>query len=321
MLNLVQGARLKLRLFFKLISTKMLDMLKIKIGNYFLKLWAFFLISTFDVHAQNYLVPKNQAYETRSGFHFSYNQGSKVCNWLSYTITSDDVKGTEVYSKTYHKDSAIKVCPTEDMYEGYAYVKGQLKPSSASRNSPQEMFEVYNMINVAPMEINLSKGYWRIMNNMISGWAVTFDSVFVIKGPIFEKKKPETIGGGKVSVPDKFFIVVLVKNGLDLGAIGFILPNNNDSSSVQKCSMPVDSVEAITGYDFFSELPDYLEYFVEESIDPNVWKDKSTSYMLKSKYVKQSRCVATEKSGKRCEVKTECVTQNCWKHGCDIKSK
>ena len=72
---------------------------------------------------------------------------------------------------------------------------------------------------------------------------------------------------------------------------------------------------------FFSELPDYLEYFVEESIDLNVWKDKSTSYMLKSKYVKQSRCVATEKSGKRCEVKTECVTQNCWKHGCDIKSK
>jgi endonuclease G len=280
------------------------------------------LIFSFPSLAQNYLVPKNQAYHTRSGYSFSYNQGNKVCNWLSYTLTSNDVKGSKSpKNKIFHKDSIIKVCPTEDMYDGYSFVKGQFKPRSASRNSFKEMREVYNMINVVPMNINLSKGYWRIMDNMISGWAVIFDSVFVIKGPIYEKIELEKVGSGKIKVPSKFFIVVLVKNGLDLGTIGFILSNNNKPNNLQNCSKSVDSVELITGYDFFSELPDYLEVFIEESYEPEIWKDKSNSFQLKSKYVELAKCVAVEKSGKRCEMKTLCVTQNCWKHGCDLKSK
>ena len=296
-------------------------MLDIKFDNITLNYLVLFLAFSFHIHAQNYLIPRNQAYETRSGYNFSYNQGNKVCNWLSYTLTSDDVTGSEAPGKTFFKDSSIQVCPTEDMYDGYAYVKGQFKPNSASRNSSEEMNQAHNMLNVVPMDINLSKGYWRIMNNMISGWAITFDSVFVVKGPLYEKKQSEMIGGGKISVPDKFFIVVLVKNGLDLGAIGFILPNNNDSNSIQKCAMSIDSVEVKTGYDFFADLPEYLEVFVEEEINPDLWKDKSVSYNLKSSYVKSSQCVAVNKSGERCEMETTCVTQNCWKHGCDMKSK
>jgi len=278
------------------------------------------LTLSFPICAQNYLAPKNQEYQTRNGYIFSYNQGNKVCNWLGYTLTSSDVAGDQYFRKTFFRDSIIKVCPSEDMYDGYAYEKGLLKPRSASRNSVNEMNDVHNMLNVVPMDIHFSKGHWRIMDNMISGWAIIFDSVFVIKGPIYEKEKSETIGSRKIRVPDRFFTVVLVKNGLDLGAIGFVLSNSSDLKSLQNCSMPIDSVELITGYDFFSELPEYLEVFVEESIDPNIWKDKSASYQLKSNYVEISQCVATEKSGKRCEIQTLCVTRNCWKHGCDIRS-
>lgn len=278
------------------------------------------LTFSFPICAQNYLAPKNQEYQTRNGYIFSYNQGNKVCNWLGYTLTSSDVAGDQYFRKTFFRDSIIKVCPSEDMYDGYAYEKGLLKPRSASRNSVNEMNDVHNMLNVVPMDIHFSKGRWRIMDNMISGWAIIFDSVFVIKGPIYEKEKSETIGSRKIRVPDRFFTVVLVKNGLDLGAIGFVLSNSSDLKSLQNCSMPIDSVELITGYDFFSELPEYLEVFVEESVDPNIWKDKSASYQLKSNYVEISQCVAAEKSGKRCEIQTLCVTRNCWKHGCDIRS-
>ncbi len=284
-----------------------------------------YLISLFifpiSILAQNYLIPRNQAYQKRSGYNFSYNQGAKVCNWLSYKLTLNDVAGNESFNKVFHKDSLIKVCPSEEMYDGYSFIKGQFKPRSASRNSVSEMNEVNNMLNVVPMDIDFSKRHWRILDNMISGWAVTFDSVFVIKGPIYEKKESETVGSGKIKVPDKFFTVVLVKNGLDLGAIGFILTNKTDLKKIIKCSMPIDSVESKTGYDFFSELPEYLETFVEESIDPNFWKDKSVSYKVKSNYVKRAQCIAVEQSGKRCETETICVTRNCWKHGGDMKSK
>jgi endonuclease G len=106
-----------------------------------------------------------------------------------------------------------------------------------------------------------------------------------------------------------------------LGAIGFVLTNKTGLKNLIKCSMSIDSVESITGFDFFSELPEYLETFVEESFDSDLWKDKSASYKVKSNYVTKSQCVAVEKSGKRCETETFCITKNCWKHGCDIRSK
>ena len=221
--------------------------------------------------------------------------------------------------RTFHKDSTEQLCATPKDYDRYGYEMGRLKPRSAARSNPSEMKEVHNMLNIAPMDMAFSKGAWRILDNMIAGWAVVFDSVFVVTGPIFEKVHPEMIGDSRVNVPDKFFKVVLVRNGLDLGAVGFVIPNKADANNLSQYSMPIDSVEAKTGYNFFAELPEYLEVFTEDKVVPEVWKDQSVSYKLKSSWVKESQCIAAEKSDERCTSQTKCVTQNCWKHGCDVK--
>lgn len=240
-------------------------------------------------------------------------------NWLSYTVSKSDVTGKEMPLRTFHKDSTEQLCATPKDYDRYGYEMGRLKPRSAARSNPSEMKEVHNMLNIAPMDMAFSKGAWRILDNMIAGWAVVFDSVFVVTGPIFEKVHPEMIGDSRVNVPDKFFKVVLVRNGLDLGAVGFVIPNKADANNLSQYSMPIDSVEAKTGYNFFAELPEYLEVFTEDKVVPEVWKDQSVSYKLKSSWVKESQCIAAEKSDERCTSQTKCVTQNCWKHGCDVK--
>lgn len=273
-----------------------------------------------SLSAQKYTIPQNQDYRERSGFYYSYNQGRKVCNWIGYTISKDDVEGSKLPLRTFHKDSAELMCAEPKDYDRYGYAMGQLKPRGASRNSTSDMKEVHNMLNVAPMDMAFKKGAWRILDNMIAGWAVVFDSVFVVTGPIYESKHPEMIGQSRVNVPDKFFKVVLVRNGLDLGAIGFVLPNKSEANNLQQYSMPIDSVEAKTGYNFFGDLPEYLEVFTEESINPDMWKDGSVSYKLKASFVKTKQCVAAEKSDERCTSETDCVTQNCWKHGCDIQN-
>ncbi len=273
------------------------------------------------IRAQDYLMIANQTSEERSGYYFSFNESTKICNWISYTLTSDDVKGSEIPLRVFHKDSATFSCSNPSDYNRQGYARGMLKPRSAARASVNEMKEVHNMLNVVPMNMTFSKGAWRILNNMIAGWAVVFDSVFVVTGPIFENEDPQMIGESKITVPDKFFKVVLVRNGLDLGAIGFILPNKNPDDNLQQYAMPVDSVEKITGYDFFSELPEYLEAFTEETFKPSLWKDQSVSFKLKSSFLKKGQCVAAEKSDERCTSETSCITQNCWSHGCDIKTK
>ena len=172
------------------------------------------LLLIVQIKAGNYLVPQNQISEERSGYHYSFNQGTKVCNWVSYKVTADDVRGSEVPLRTFHKDSSTQLCASPEDYDRYGYAMGMLKPRSAARNSLKEMQEVHNMLNIAPMNVAFSKGAWRILDNMIAGWAVTFDSVFVVTGPIYERKHPEMIGESRVNVPDKFFKVVLVRNGM-----------------------------------------------------------------------------------------------------------
>lgn len=271
--------------------------------------------------SQNYIAPKNQELKQRSGYYYSYNDARKVCNWIGYYLTKEDVTGSEIPLVTFHKDSAETYCASENDYGNYSYTLGLMKPRSAARNSSSEMKEVHNMLNIVPMNLELSRGSWRILDNMIAGWAVIFDSLSVLAGPIFEQNPPELVGDAKVNVPDKFFKVVLVRNGLDLGAIAFVIPNNAEANNLNQYSMSVDSLERITGYNFFSELPDYLEGFTEEVFKAEMWKDLSASYKIKSSYVKEDQCVASQKSGERCKMVTDCITLNCWKHGCDLKEQ
>jgi len=271
------------------------------------------------VISQNYNVPKNEIALKKDGYFYAYNQGRKVCNWIGYTITNADVVGNEPPLILFHKDDSIVNCASPSDYVGYSYSMGSLKPRSAARNSANEMNAVHNMLNVAPMNMAFKKGAWRILDNMIAGWAVTFDSVFVITGPIYDLLEPKMIGDGRVNVPDKFFKVVLVRNGLDLGAIGFIIPNSNKANNLQQYSMSIDSVEKYVGYNFFADLPEYLEGFTEEAINTDLWKDQSVSFKLKSAFNRNSQCIAAEKTDERCTTQTDCVTQNCWKHGCDLK--
>lgn len=284
-------------------------------------LFKILLLSTFISNAQNYCLAGNSPYKERSGYYFNFNSSTKLCDWLGYTVSYKDVSGAYAPLRVFHKDSAVSACPANTDYEKYSFDKGLLKPRSACRNSEIEMKAAHNFLNVAPMDNAMNNGAWRILDNMVAGWAVIFDSVHVVTGPVFTSEKPELIGDVGVRVPDAFFKVVLVRNGLDLNAIGFIVPNNNSANNLAQYSMTIDSVEKVTGLDFFADLPDYLEVFTEETFDPGIWKDQSVSYKLKSAIQQEKQCVAAEKSEERCPIPTNCVSQNCWKHGCDIKAE
>ena len=48
--------------------------------------------------------------------------------------------------------------------------------------------------------------------------------------------------------------------------------NSDDRQYASKCYVSVDEVERLTGYDFFSELPDTLENAVEAKVNAYDWE-------------------------------------------------
>ena len=95
--------------------------------------------------------------------------------------------------------------------------------------------------------------------------------VYIVSGPIFLNKQHRKLGKNKVVVPDAFFKVIL-RTGKNPQAIGFICRNQRATGLQKKDFVnSVDEVERITGYDFFSKLPDNIEKKIEAKADINQW--------------------------------------------------
>ena len=53
--------------------------------------------------------------------------------------------------------------------------------------------------------------------------------------------------------------------------IAFLVPNEKSEKPLQTYVVTVDSLESLTGIDFFQELPDSIENQLESSKDVSPW--------------------------------------------------
>jgi endonuclease G len=96
----------------------------------------------------------------------------------------------------------------------------------------------------------------------VRNWAVEYDSLYVVTGPIFDSVMP-TIGPHRVAVPKAYYKVLLQKRNGNWEGIGFILPNSNSKVDFKEYATSIDKVEEITGLDFFWRLEDEVESYTE----------------------------------------------------------
>jgi endonuclease G len=282
----------------------------------------FSLFSVLGNGQEELLVPKGKGYIFNGYYYYDYNPETKLSDWVGYTLRAEHAIGNAPNQVSFFKDTLNDNTPEVDEMYKSGYAMGHMVPRGDARDSYEHQIAVQNLANIIPMQYAVDQGVWRVLENMVRGWAMIFDSIHVVCGPIYENPDADRIGESKIRVPDKLFKVVLVYNGLDMAAVGFIVPNVERPENVyEKYMVPVDSVEYYTGMNFFSGLPDYLQFHLEAKIDLGVFQNLSNSYMFKFQFVETKQCVATKEDDERCVIQTNCVSQNCWKHGCDLKAK
>lgn len=92
----------------------------------------------------------------------------------------------------------------------------------------------------------------------------------VITGPIFTSER-KCLGQTDIPIPSAFYKVILDMT-LPMKMIGFIVPNETTKCRLHSFVVAVDAMEKITGYDFFSELPDEIENKLESSVNFVEWQ-------------------------------------------------
>ena len=80
------------------------------------------------------------------------------------------------------------------------------------------------------------------------------------------------IGNNKVAVPKLFYKVILDYAEPERKAIGFVMENRNLTDDFFQFAVTIDSIENLTGIDFFPNLPDEFENQLESMLNIDLWK-------------------------------------------------
>lgn len=205
-------------------------------------------------------------------FTLSYSEEHEQAKWVAYQLNSEEAAGQEARTDNFREDPAVisgSAEPIDYLHSGYD--RGHLVPAADMKWSAKAMSETFLMSNISPQIHAFNGGIWSKLEKKVRSWAINNKEIYIVTGPVLKKGLP-TIGKNKVSVPSYFYKVILDAKEPDLKAIGFIIPNQNIKAPFWNYAVSVDSVESLTGIDFFPALPDELENNLESKSEIKNWK-------------------------------------------------
>lgn len=206
------------------------------------------------------------------GFTVSFNPKTHEPNWVGWELLASEVAGTHPRNQNFTPDNDVEGCAMPQDYRYSGFDRGHMAPAGDMKWDAEAMNESFLMTNICPQAGDLNRGAWNKLEEKCRQRARRDSAVVVVCGPIFDKSGASMlIGATGVAVPQGFFKVVLSPYTNPPRAIGFIMPNGPVPGGMQKCAVSVDSVESVTGIDFFSALPDNVEKEVESQCDFHRW--------------------------------------------------
>jgi len=244
-----------------------------------------FLIALFLLVAGNLLFAESVDYlpipsdnlVKHTYYSLSYNEEFEQANWVYYTLTDKMVnEGGEERSNKFKADQKVATGSAKSSdYTKSGYDRGHLCPAADMDFNPIAMEESFLMSNICPQAPDFNRGIWKELESEVRNWAKKERKIYVVTGPVFNDNKG-TIGASRVLVPGYFFKIIYDETDKPK-IIAFVFPNRKSDRPLTDFAVPVDEAEKLTGFDFFSQLPDEMEGRLEGSVDFSEWFDGQVS--------------------------------------------
>ena len=170
-------------------------------------------------------------------------------------------------------DPAVKTgTATHDDYTNSKHDRGHLAPCRDMQWSCETTLESFFMSNISPQIPLFNQGIWAKLEDLVRNWAIEYDTLYIVTGPVLEKEMIGIIGSkNKISVPKYYYKVILNYTSNRIEGIGFIMPNEASNSPLQDYAVSIDSVQRFTGINFYNKLPNALEKKVENTLCIPCW--------------------------------------------------
>ncbi|GAB3557993.1 DNA/RNA non-specific endonuclease [Spirosoma fluminis] len=200
-----------------------------------------------------------------NGYTLRFRDKYKQADWVAYPLLPEEINGgTDREGSKFQPDPAVRTgsaLPAD--YTRSGYDRGHLAPAGDFKFSRRMMQETFYMSNMSPQVPAFNRGVWKELEDQVRRWALRDNGLYVVTGPVLKPGLPTIGRTNEVSVPQKFYKVILYCNRPEIRMIGFLLNNEASERSLKQFVVPVDQIEQLTGIDFFPRLPDDLERKLE----------------------------------------------------------
>lgn len=233
--------------------------------------------SSANTSYSNYLVQKSQ-------YALSYNSYRGTPNWVSWHLSSAWL-GSAARQDDFRADNALpsafyRVTPSD--YTSSGFDRGHNCPSADRTSSTTDNSATFLMSNMIPQSPTNNQQTWANLENYCRKLVSQGNEIYVImgsygKGGTGSNGYKESLAGGKVTVPNRIWKVVVV---LPVGTndasrvtastriIAIDTPNSTSvSSNWGSYRTTVDAIEAKMGYNILSKVSASVQSVIEARVD------------------------------------------------------
>ena len=201
--------------------------------------------------------------KTYRNFSFGWSQKDRVALWVAYPLCKLYTNGSAGRTNAWALDPLLGDLSAAP-FGGYAgsYARGHQLPSADRQCCDEANAQTFYGTNMTPQLNEHNEGIWSALESKVRTIASGSDTTYVVTGVIVSasSKKEKDSYNNSVTIPDAYFKVLLrYSKSSTLGqwnAAAFYLEHRKYSENLGKQhSMSVDELEAMTGIDFFANLP------------------------------------------------------------------
>jgi endonuclease G len=229
-------------------------------------------------------LPDSERGETVHHRHFSlsYLEEFELAQWVAYELTIEELNASRVprYDR-FNPDYSVST--RTGFYRDYSnsgYTRGHLAPAADMGFDSLAMRESFYMSNISPQTRAFNGGIWRELEEQTRDWARERKRLYIVTGPVLYPVPTERIGENRIAVPSAFYKVLLAPDDSLNNHIAFIIPNTISERPLDTYAVTIDSVEKMTGIDFFPLLDEKLD---EASLRPEGWSYDAERYHTRLK--------------------------------------
>jgi endonuclease G len=220
----------------------------------------------------------------KEAYALSYHRDRGIPNWTSWHLDSTWL-GSAPRQNDFRNDPSLpsgwyQVQGTD--YSGSGFDRGHMTPSADRTSTVALNSQTFFMTNMIPQAPQNNQQTWNNMEQDLRAIVGQGNELYIISGGagvggVGNNGAANTIANGHVTVPNSTWkVVIVLPSGTNdvsrvttsTRTIAVIVPNRNDvSSDWRTYRVSVDQVEALTGFDFFSNVEDSVENAIEGTVD------------------------------------------------------